>query len=111
MEIWLVRHGNAMPGKVDAERPLSAEGRSEVEAVARVLARAGGVRPDAVIHSGKKRALQTAEILAGVLRVPDALEQADGLAPESDPAVWAKRVDERAGVMLVGHLPHMEGLV
>jgi phosphohistidine phosphatase len=111
MNIWLVRHGNAVSDTVDPERPLSAEGRREVEAVARVLTRAGGIRPAAVIHSGKTRARQTAEILAGALGVAEALEQADGLAPEADPAVWAKRLEKRSDVMLVGHLPHMEGLV
>src|SRR5262245_32137331 len=105
MEVWLVRHGDAVSDRVDPERPLSAEGRGEVAAVARALARGGRVRPTAIVHSGKTRARQTAEILAAALGPPGALERADDLAPEADPTAWAARLDGRSGVMLVGHLP------
>jgi phosphohistidine phosphatase len=110
MKVWIVRHGDAVSDAVDPERPLSSEGRREVAAVARVLSGSGKVRPSAVIHSGKTRARQTAEILAEALDVR-AVERADGLAPESDPSIWAERLEGRDGAMLVGHLPHMEGLV
>ena len=109
--VWLARHGAAVAGPVDDQRALSTEGRREVEAVARALARSGKVRPMAVIHSGKVRARETAEILAEALGATAALEQADGLMPQAAPSVWADRLAERADVMLVGHLPHMEGLV
>ena len=111
MEIWLVRHGDAVSDHVDPERPLSTEGRREVEAVARAVARNGKVRPGAIIHSGKTRARETAEILAAALGATKALARGDDLAPESDPSVWAERLEGRADVMLVGHLPHMERLV
>jgi phosphohistidine phosphatase SixA len=49
--------------------------------VARALARSGKVRPAVIIHSGKLRARETAELLAEAL-APVALEQADGLMPK-----------------------------
>ena len=109
-KVWLARHGEAVAGPVDDQRALSATGKQEVEAVARTLARSGKVRPTAVIHSGKVRARETAEILAAALGVTT-LEQADGLAPQAEASVWAERLGTRSEVMLVGHLPHMEGLV
>src|SRR6185436_20755917 len=99
--VWLVRHGHAVSDQVDPERPLSAEGRTEVEAVARALAKSGRVRPTAIVHSGKTRARQTAEILASALGKTAALERGDDLAPEADPAAWAERLVDRSAVMLV----------
>ena len=66
MRLYLVQHGDAIPERVDPERPLSAEGRRDVEAVARLLASAG-TRAVRVAHSGKLRAQQTAEVLAAAL--------------------------------------------
>jgi phosphohistidine phosphatase len=54
MRLYLVQHGDAIPERVDPERPLSAEGRRDVEAVARLLASAG-TRAVRVAHSGKLR--------------------------------------------------------
>jgi hypothetical protein len=66
MRLYLVQHGDALPEQVDPERPLSAKGRRDVEAVARVLASAGA-RAVRVAHSGKLRAQQTAEVLTAAL--------------------------------------------
>jgi broad specificity phosphatase PhoE len=38
MRLYLVQHGDAVPEQLDPERPLSAAGRQDVEAVARLLA-------------------------------------------------------------------------
>jgi phosphohistidine phosphatase len=63
-----------------------------------------------MFHSDKARARQTADIWADLLSVPAA--EADGLAPNDDPARWATRLEtEDEDVMLVGHLPHVERLV
>ena len=55
MRLYLVQHGDAVPEQLDPERPLSAAGRREVEAVARLLA-STGARTVRVAHSGKLRA-------------------------------------------------------
>jgi phosphohistidine phosphatase SixA len=50
MRLYIVQHGDAIPERVDPERPLSVEGRRDVEAVARLLASAG-TRAVRVAHS------------------------------------------------------------
>jgi phosphohistidine phosphatase len=44
-----------------------------------------GVRVELILHSGKLRALETAEILARELGPGIEVRQADGLAPKDDP--------------------------
>jgi phosphohistidine phosphatase len=107
MRLYLVQHGHALPKEVDAERPLSERGRSDVERVAAFLGRAG-IWTAAVVHSGKTRARQTAEILAAAVARPGCIEARSGIDPNDD----AQPVAGEAGawgedVMLVGHLPFM----
>ncbi len=107
MLVYLVQHGQAVPEAQDPARPLTEGGREEVERVAR---HAGtlGVRVREIWHSGKLRALQTAEILRGELRPEPALREQRGMSPGDDPSLMIRWL-EAAGdpVMLVGHLPHL----
>jgi phosphohistidine phosphatase len=111
MRLYLVQHGDAVPERLDLERPLSPAGRREVEAVARLLAGAG-VRVAHVVHSGKLRAQQSAELLATALApgtVPQAMR---GLSPNDPVEPTVRRIaDWTSDVMLVGHLPFMANLV
>ena len=105
--IFLVQHGKAYTEAEDPERRLTPEGVAETEKVARLLA-AAGVRPGEIIHSGKTRARQTAEIFARHLGSP--LRQEEGLNPNDDPTPWARRLAAADNIMLVGHLPHLSRL-
>ena len=107
MDFYLVRHGDAKPEHEDPRRPLSVQGRKEVEKVARAAA-AKGIKITAILHSGKLRARETAEILACALSPRGGVREIQGLAPQDDPLV-AKAELEAAGapLMLVGHLPHL----
>jgi phosphohistidine phosphatase len=106
MHLHLVRHGQATSEQDDPERGLTDEGAAAVADVARHGVERLGVRATRVLHSGKARARETAEIWAGLLDAK--AEQADGLAPNDDPAVWADRLPgEKDDLMLVGHLPHL----
>lgn len=107
MRLYLVQHGDAVPEQLDPERPLSAAGRREVEAVARLLA-GTGTRAAHLVHSGKLRAQQTAELLATVLAPGTVAEIMPGLNP-NDPVEPMARgtADWTSDVMLVGHLPFM----
>lgn len=67
MKLYLVQHGEASAKTVDPERPLTELGRTDVEQLARFLGEAG-VRIERVMHSGKLRAVQTAECLAAGIR-------------------------------------------
>jgi phosphohistidine phosphatase len=107
MDLYLVQHGEARPEAEDAARPLTESGRRDVEAVAAAAARIGIV-PRRIAHSGKLRALQTAEILASALRPPDGVHEMPALGPKDDPATARSVVESAPGaLMLVGHLPHL----
>ena len=110
MRVYLVQHGEAKREEEDPARPLTERGRREVEAVARFLSEVG-VRVDRILHSGKLRAAQTAEILGRHLKPAGGVEEAEGLEPLADPGAWARRLGEAGEeLMLVGHLPHLARL-
>ena len=109
MRVFLVRHGEAEREEVDPERHLTDRGAEEVKRIATHAVEQLGVRPPRIVHSGKARARQTAEIWAGL--VGAGVAEADGLAPNDDPSLWATRLQgEGDDLMLVGHLPHLERL-
>ena len=111
MIVYLVRHGEAKNPAEDPGRGLTPRGVKQVESTARA-ALERGARPSAIFHSPKARAAETAGVLAARLNPPDKHEMTDGLAPNDDPREWAGRLqDMDEDVMLVGHLPHLPGLV
>jgi phosphohistidine phosphatase len=107
--LYLVRHGKAEEGPVDAERRLTDKGEKAIQQVAERLA-AAGVRLDRVEHSGLARARETAELLQDHLG--GELAAVRDLGPMDDVEPVADRLDEAGQdeVMLVGHLPFMERL-
>ena len=108
--LYLVQHGEAKREEEDPARPLTDKGKSEVEKIASFIAKTG-IHIERILHSGKLRALQTAEILASHLKPPRGIEQADALDPLADPKIWAERLkDTNEDIMLVGHLPHLSKL-
>ena len=110
MRAFLVRHGEARREEVDPERHLTDRGAEDVRRIAVQAVDDLGIRPARIVHSGKARARQTAEIWGGLVGTDVA--EADGLAPNNDPSVWAERLGaEGDDVMIVGHLPHLERLV
>lgn len=110
MTVYLIQHGRATSKEEDPDRPLTQEGRSEVSRMATHLGRTGGPAPSRIIHSGKTRARQTAEILAEDAGDGPVVEEVAGLAPMDDPAEWAERLEASDSVALVGHLPHLARL-
>jgi len=109
MNLYLVQHGEATSGEENHERPLTATGRAAVEAMAAHVARHAAIHVDRILHSGKLRAGQTAEILATHLN--KTAEPSDALKPMDDPSIWANRIKELNGnMMLVGHMPHLSRL-
>lgn len=110
MEVYFAQHGRAMSKDQDPDRPLTDEGRSETRQVARTAA-AAGLEVDAVWHSGKLRARQTAEIFAEALEPPEGVVARDDLGATADPAgaVEACRASGLT-VLLVGHKPFMSRL-
>jgi phosphohistidine phosphatase len=107
--LYLVQHGKALPAEVDPERGLTDEGRNEVERIANV-AKGYRVKVNAIIHSGKKRALQTAKIFSDTLGPGISMTTITGMDPGDDIILFAPRLDTVTNQMYVGHLPFMEKL-
>jgi len=103
-----MQHGEAVSSEQDPARPLSETGRRDVERLATVLA-ARGVRMSRVLHSGKLRAQQTAEILAAAL-APGATPQAhEGLAPKDRASDLASGLAAwNTDSLIVSHLPFLD---
>jgi phosphohistidine phosphatase len=111
MKVYLVQHAEAKSKQEDPDRPLSDLGRANIEKVASYLADHAEIELDCIYHSGKTRALQTAEVLGNHLHPRNGLDGAEGLQPLDDPKIWADKLSEtNSNVMLVGHLPHMSKL-
>jgi len=116
MEIYLLRHGiaeDAAPGKPDSDRALTAAGREKLR---RVLARAHAakVKPDLILSSPYRRALQTAEIAAEALGYRDQIVQTPTLLPEADPQdTWGEIRVHKSGnsLLLASHEPLMSSLL
>ena len=110
MDLFLVQHGEAKSEAEDPERSLTDRG---AEAVRRMAAWAAqvGMKVDQIRHSGKRRAEQTAALLAEQLSPVNGTIAVAGLAPNDDvrPVAEGLHADHGA-VMLVGHLPFLSRL-
>ena len=109
MAFYIVQHGLSLPKDQDPEKGLAPEGIEDVRRIAEV-ARNYGVTVGSILHSGKKRALQTAEILADVLKPSGGVRETTDIKPLDDVAEFAPRIDFQAHTMVVGHLPFLERL-
>jgi phosphohistidine phosphatase len=116
MEIYILRHGIAedgKPGQPDAERHLTSEGRQKLQRILTV-ARDAGVKPEVLLSSPYRRAMETAEIAQQVLRRSERILQTDVLTPGYTPErVWDEiRLHHDASqVMIVGHEPQLSTVV
>ena len=63
--LYLVQHGRAVPEHEDEQRPLTDRGADDVSWVAHWAIDRFAVRPHRIVHSGKTRSRQTAEIWVG----------------------------------------------
>ena len=109
MALFLVQHGKCLSKDIDPNRGLSEAGRADVTRIAET-ASAYNVHVSRILHSGKLRAAQTAEIIARILKV-ETIRSIDGIKPLDDVIAFAKTLpDHQDNTMLIGHLPFMERL-
>ena len=110
MELYLVQHGECRSEAEDPERSLTDAGAEQVRRMA-AWAREVGVSVHQIRHSGKKRAAQTAELLAEQLKPEDGFIAVSGLNPNDDVRPLAELLEgEAQSLMLVGHLPYLSRL-
>jgi len=110
MALYLVRHGESVPEKINPECPLSDRGLVEVVRMA-IMATGKEIVLTKIFHSGKKRALQTAIILKKYLKPLFGLEPSRGLDPNDDIFYILGLIEKAENIMIVGHLPFLEKLV
>lgn len=110
MQVCLVQHGEAVAKEIDADRPLSPQGEADVAGMAKFLK--GVVTVNKILHSGKTRARQTAEILANaVLKEGDIIAVSD-INPNDPVDEYVTQMNEwTEDTLIVGHLPFMAKLV
>ncbi len=107
MKLYLMQHGRPVAKEEDPDRPLSDQGKKDVEKMADFLNQLG-VRIEEAFHSGKTRARQTAEIMISRLNPGLALVQRDGLSPLDDVKEIAGHIKEaKKDLLIIGHLPHL----
>jgi phosphohistidine phosphatase len=108
MELYLLRHAEAVAVEQDPRRPLTEAGRADAGRVA-ARAAAAGARIDRVCHSDALRASQTAALLAERLGAADRTSVWPELGESArDVGAVARRLRAEGGdrtVALVGHMP------
>lgn len=108
MKLYLVQHAESKRKEEDPSRPLSERGREDIQKVAKYAEEYLSIQVNRIIHSGKLRAKQTAEVLADHLHPAKGVMAAEDIEPLADPKVWKNRLAETTeDIMVVGHLPHL----
>ena len=119
MELYIVRHGIAVDREdpkcpPDPERFLTDEGKERSRQVAKGVAEIASV-PDLMLTSPYLRALQTAEIFAGVLEYSkNKIRQSDLLLPGAEPLQLFRelaRDKDLCSVFIFGHAPHLDDVL
>jgi len=110
MKLYLVQHGDALAKDIDPDRPLSNVGHAEVGQLAELLA--GHMNISRVLHSGKTRARQTAEIFTAIIAGEFPVEEISGIGPMDSVEDFVNQVKRwNEDILVVGHLPFMDKLV
>jgi phosphohistidine phosphatase len=110
MKLFLVQHAQAVSGDVDPDRPLTADGRRDIKKITEFI-KPLSLTVDSLLHSGKTRARQTAELLAEVVTVQNEMVAHKGLSPKDDVQLIKDGiVSVGRDLMIVGHLPFMAKL-
>ena len=119
MNLYLLRHGIAADAGAagcgnDSERPLIPKGERRLRAAAAAMKKLE-LSFDLILSSPFLRARQTAEIVAGELKLKKWLEFSDELVPGGNFKTLMQALGELKpapeNVLLVGHEPHLSRLI
>jgi len=107
VKLYLVQHAEALGKEQNPRRVLSQKGHTDAVKMAAFLFKAD-VIVDEIVHSGKVRAEETANVLSKTVWPGKAAVRMDGLGP-GDSTDHLVHAAEAAGgdLMAVGHLPFM----
>jgi phosphohistidine phosphatase len=111
MKLYLVRHGEAKSKTEDPDRHLCERGIAVVKKLAKFI-KPLDLHVDAIWHSGKPRARETAELLLPAVTSKEGLVERKGLSPNDAVRTIRKELKQGEGdLMIVGHLPFLGCLV
>jgi len=110
MLLYLAHHGDAVGPGEDPQRPLSSLGRAQVDRLSAQAAQRA-VRPDAIWHSGKLRARQTAEAYWRACNPLAEFSAARWMQPGDRPLIAERLLGETRDILLAGHMPHLDRLL
>lgn len=116
MDLFILRHGEAgkrSPAAGDFKRPLTVEGKKEIEEISNVF-RALQIELDNILTSPLVRAKQTAEIVARTVKYKCKIEELESLKPEGSRLQFystLSRLKQDSQVLVVGHEPYLSELV
>jgi phosphohistidine phosphatase len=116
MQIYLLRHGiaeDARAGQADSERALTGEGREKLRRVLK-RAKAGDAKPDVILSSPYRRAVETAQVAVEVFGYTGEIVRTRALVPEASPQdVWdeIRALKVEGSILLASHEPLMSTTV
>jgi phosphohistidine phosphatase len=118
MKLYLLRHGDAVepgnPRVKEIERPLTPKGIQRTKFLAYLL-RQMEMSFDAILSSPRKRAWETAKIVARSLKLADRLQASDCLAPSGSMERLVLEINTLQPVpgalLLVGHEPYLSSFI
>jgi phosphohistidine phosphatase len=110
MKLYLMRHGQAAESCVDPTRGLTREGKADIKRIAHELAQKE-IHIEKIFHSSKKRAQQTAEIVARIISPEIALQLHEHLKPTDDPKMLTPEINGwQKDTLIASHLPFLPSL-
>ncbi|NGX56598.1 MAG: 2,3-bisphosphoglycerate-dependent phosphoglycerate mutase [Candidatus Anoxychlamydiales bacterium] len=111
MNLYLMQHGLANTKEIEIEESLSEEGIKNVGISARALKKLN-VSFDVIICSGKKRSIQTANIIAKEFNFNvEKIITSDFVNPMADPKDTINFINQYQRVFIAGHLPSIKNII
>ena len=111
MKLYLMRHGEALSPQKDPERGLTDNGKEKIELVAACLLNQE-VSFGQVIHSKKKRARETAEIMTRIISAEVTPSEHSHIAPNDDPSLIISEINDwNRDTLIASHLPFVPNLM
>jgi len=107
MKLYLIQHGLALAKEEAPERPLSTQGKAQTQRTAEYL-KSRSIKVDAIWHSTKLRAVQTAEIIAEALACGK-IQARDDMNPlDKVEKLPGEILASNKDIMIIGHLPFLQ---
>jgi len=111
MKLYLMRHGEALSPQIDPQRGLSDNGKASIELVAKYI-HEKGVNFTHIYHSEKKRAHETANIMAAKISPKAKVEFHKNIAPDDDPHLILNEINNwNEDTLIASHLPFVPNLI